>query len=118
MSALVRRRMAPTILLGLVLLAAAILRFWRLGASALVPDEAYYWLWSRHLAPGYYDHPAGVAFLIRASALVAGESEAGLRWLNALLGVGADVLHHAVEHAVLLKWKRGKLQAHPLGGMN
>jgi len=27
----------------------------------LVPDEAYYWVWSRALAPGYPDHPPMVA---------------------------------------------------------
>jgi 4-amino-4-deoxy-L-arabinose transferase-like glycosyltransferase len=31
----------------------------------LYPDEAYYWLWSRHLALSYYDHPPMVAYLIR-----------------------------------------------------
>lgn len=23
----------------------------------LLPDETYYWEWSRRLAPGYFDHP-------------------------------------------------------------
>lgn len=39
----------------------------RLVAAAnmnLVPDEAYYWLWSRHPAAGYYDHPPMVAWWI------------------------------------------------------
>jgi 4-amino-4-deoxy-L-arabinose transferase-like glycosyltransferase len=39
--------------------------------AALLPvfqDEAYYWEWSRHLAAGYYDHPPGIALLIRAGA--------------------------------------------------
>lgn len=27
-------------------------------------DEAYYWLWSKFLAPGYLDHPPMVAFVI------------------------------------------------------
>ena len=31
----------------------------------LYPDEAYYWLWSRHLDFSYYDHPPMVAYLIR-----------------------------------------------------
>ena len=36
----------------------------RLVAAAWTPltfDEAYYWMWSRHLAGGYYDHPPSVA---------------------------------------------------------
>ena len=31
----------------------------------LVPDEAYYWQWSRHLALGYHDHPPMIAWTIR-----------------------------------------------------
>ncbi len=75
--------------LALLTLLAAALRCWRLGALALVGDEAYYWAWSRHLALSYYDHPAGVALLVRLSTLLGGQSEAGIRWLNAMLGVGA-----------------------------
>ena len=36
----------------------------RLVAAAFTPltfDEAYYWMWSKHLAGGYYDHPPMVA---------------------------------------------------------
>ena len=41
----------------------------RLVAAAYTPitfDEAYYWMWSKHLAFGYYDHPPMVALVIRA----------------------------------------------------
>jgi hypothetical protein len=75
--------------LALLLAVGAALRFRRLGALALVGDEAYYWLWSRHLALSYYDHPAGVALLVRLSTALGGQSEAGIRWLNAALGVAA-----------------------------
>ena len=34
------------------------------------PDEAYYWLWSRNLAPGYFDHPPVVALLIRLGGIL------------------------------------------------
>lgn len=40
---------------------------WRLHLSAalqLHPDEAYYWLWSRYLDVGYFDHPPMVAYFI------------------------------------------------------
>jgi 4-amino-4-deoxy-L-arabinose transferase-like glycosyltransferase len=45
----------------------------------LAPDEAYYWVWSRALQPGYLDHPPMVAFFIRAGTLLAGESAFGIR---------------------------------------
>ena len=43
------------------------LTLWRLYLSAtlqLHPDEAYYWLWSRHLDVAYFDHPPLVAWFI------------------------------------------------------
>jgi 4-amino-4-deoxy-L-arabinose transferase-like glycosyltransferase len=72
------------------------LRFWRLGAVALIGDESYYWLWSERPAPAYFDNAAGVAFLVRASTALAGQSERGIRWLNAALGVGAVYLSYVL----------------------
>jgi 4-amino-4-deoxy-L-arabinose transferase-like glycosyltransferase len=46
--------------------------------AARVPlsgDEGYYWLWSRHLAWGYYDHPPMVAWVIRLTTSLLGTSE-------------------------------------------
>jgi 4-amino-4-deoxy-L-arabinose transferase-like glycosyltransferase len=54
----------------------------RLIAGALLPlsaDEAYYWLWSRHLAAGYYDHPPAIAYLIRAGTMLFGQTALGVR---------------------------------------
>jgi 4-amino-4-deoxy-L-arabinose transferase-like glycosyltransferase len=91
------RRLAaiPWELVAIVLLAAG-LRFWDLGRVGLIGDESYYWLWSEHLAPSYFDHPAGVAWMVRVSTLLGGSSEAGIRWLNAALGIGAVVLVYAL----------------------
>jgi 4-amino-4-deoxy-L-arabinose transferase-like glycosyltransferase len=36
----------------------------------LYTDEAYYWLWSKHLAAGYLDHPPMSAFVIWVSTLL------------------------------------------------
>jgi len=44
-----------------------VLTLWRLYLSAtlqLHPDEAYYWLWSRNLDIGYFDHSPAVAYFI------------------------------------------------------
>lgn len=47
---------------GLIVILRAVL-----AASAnLAEDETYYWLWSTHLAAGYYDHPPMIAYWIRA----------------------------------------------------
>ncbi len=48
----------------LVVLAATAWRLHLAAALQLHPDEAYYWLWSRQLDIGYFDHPPMVAFFI------------------------------------------------------
>ena len=45
---------------------AAVVRLLLAAWLPLFPDETYYWEWSRRLAPGYFDHPFGIALLIRA----------------------------------------------------
>jgi 4-amino-4-deoxy-L-arabinose transferase-like glycosyltransferase len=56
----------------LVLVGAALLRLLFAGLIPLFPDETYYWEWSRHLAAGYFDHPWGIAALIRGGVWLAG----------------------------------------------
>jgi 4-amino-4-deoxy-L-arabinose transferase-like glycosyltransferase len=55
----------------------------------LVPDEAFYWVLSRHLAAGYLDHPPGIAFQIRAGTYLFGFNELGVRCGASLLAFGA-----------------------------
>ncbi len=67
----------------------------RLVVAALVPlapDEAYYWVWSRTLQPGYLDHPPMVAVFIRAGTLIAGETALGIRLMGPLAIALASVL--------------------------
>jgi len=62
----------------------------RLVGAAWTPltfDEAYYWMWSKHLAFGYYDHPPGVAVLIRLGTMIAGDTELGVRLVSILLAL-------------------------------
>lgn len=53
-----------------ILLAGLLVRLVFAALLPLFPDEAYYWEWSRHLAPGYFDHPPGVAVTIRFGTMV------------------------------------------------
>jgi 4-amino-4-deoxy-L-arabinose transferase-like glycosyltransferase len=69
--------------------ALIVLRFVAGAVLPLSADEAYYWLWSRHLAAGYYDHPPAIAFLIRAGTLVFGDSAFGVRAVPMLLSIPA-----------------------------
>ena len=62
----------------------------RLVGAAWTPltfDEAYYWMWSKHLAFGYYDHPPAVALVIRLGTMIAGDTEFGVRLVSILLAL-------------------------------
>ncbi|MFB9972232.1 glycosyltransferase family 39 protein [Pseudoroseomonas cervicalis] len=56
------------------------------------PDEAYYWVWGRALAPSYYDHPPMVAVWTALGSLVAGDNAFGLRLLGPVGVAIASVL--------------------------
>src|SRR6202790_4021672 len=74
---------------GIVLTVLALVLL-RLLAAAYTPlsfDEAYYWMWSKHLAGGYYDHPPGVAVVIRLGTMIAGDTEFGVRLVSILLAL-------------------------------
>ena len=71
-------------LTGLRLVVAALL--------PLTPDEAYYWVWSRALAPGYVDHPPMAALWIRAGTTLIGETPLGVRLLGPLAAALSTLL--------------------------
>jgi len=88
----------------LAIVPAALLRLGRLSFTPLIGDEAYYWLWSRHLALSYLDHPPGIALLIRVSTWIGGESEVGIRWLNAILGIASVALVYWIGYRLYSRW--------------
>jgi len=45
----------------------------------LVPDEAYYWQWSRYFSLGYHDHPPMIAWTIKLATLIFGQTERAVR---------------------------------------
>ena len=55
----------------------------------LFDDEAYYALWARDLALGYYDHPPVIAYMIRMGTGLLGETTLGIR-LFAVIGFVAS----------------------------
>jgi 4-amino-4-deoxy-L-arabinose transferase-like glycosyltransferase len=84
-----RRRTGALALLAVAAAATLGFRFAYAAWRPLLPDEAYYWEWSRHLAGGYFDHPPMVAYLIRASTGLLGTRELGVRALGVVLMAGA-----------------------------
>jgi 4-amino-4-deoxy-L-arabinose transferase-like glycosyltransferase len=72
---------------ALVILALVALRLIAAAVTPITFDEAYYWMWSKHLAGGYYDHPPMVAVVIRLGTLIAGDTELGVRLVSILLAL-------------------------------
>jgi 4-amino-4-deoxy-L-arabinose transferase-like glycosyltransferase len=75
--------------LGLILLLSVA----RLGVLLktpleLYPDEAQYWLWSRHLAFGYFSKPPMVAWLIALTTRLGGDAEPYVRASAVFLNAG------------------------------
>ena len=60
------------------------------AATTLSFDEALYWLWSRHIAGGYYDHPPINPILIRLGTTAFGNTEFGVRVFGVLLALPAS----------------------------
>lgn len=52
----------------------------------LIGDEAYYWLYSRYLSWGYFDHPPMTALLIKAGYSLF-QNELGVRLLSVVLNL-------------------------------
>lgn len=93
-------------------LAVAVLLLLRAAMAGLLPlsaDEAYYWLWSRQLAAGYYDHPPAIAFLIRTGTMLFGHTEFGVRFCGVLLSVAASWFVWQTGLAILRDGKKAAL---------
>lgn len=68
-----------------VVLASGVLRSVLALLLPIGDDEAYYWLWSRHLAWSYPDHPPMVAAVVAASTRLFGDGVFGIRALNVVM---------------------------------
>lgn len=66
----------------------------KLILAAVIPlsaDESYYWVWTRHLDIGYFDHPPMVAWLFALGKFLEPFGHA-VRWPAVLLGHGTIVV--------------------------
>lgn len=103
--------------LGLLTLALVVAAAARLP---VLPDEAYYWTWSRQLEWAYFDHPPTHAWVLAASTRVFGDSPLALRLpsLLAMLGalgfVGASARRLAPESAAAPRLAARLLLASPM----
>jgi 4-amino-4-deoxy-L-arabinose transferase-like glycosyltransferase len=63
-------------------------RLWFITRIELVPDEAYYWLWSKHLAASYRDKGPAIAWTIALGTRLFGDTLFGIRFFSVLLAAG------------------------------
>jgi 4-amino-4-deoxy-L-arabinose transferase-like glycosyltransferase len=87
------RASADAAALGRMAAGIAFLTLLRFALGAFLPlsfDEAYYWLWSKHLAASYFDHPPAIAYAIRLGTAVLGDTAIGVRAIPLLASVLAS----------------------------
>ncbi len=65
----------------------------------LLPDETYYWLWTKRLEGGYFDHPPGVALMVVMGTGLFGDTVAGVRAGPLVAALGTHLL------AVVAAWQ-------------
>lgn len=56
------------------------------GTIGLGEDEAYQWIWSKHLALSYYSKPPGIAWIQFAGTSLFGDNEFGVRFFSPVFG--------------------------------
>jgi membrane-associated phospholipid phosphatase len=86
---------AEWIRLGYILIIFLLVVRWLYLASGIIglsEDEAYQWLWSKHLALSYYSKPLGIAFLQFAGTHLWGDTAFGVRFFSPLLASLTGVL--------------------------
>ena len=82
------RQTSPLRLAILLLLALTGYRLWFCTRMELVPDEAYGWLWSKHLAASYRDKGPAIAWIIALGTKLFGDTVFGIRFFAVLLSSG------------------------------
>jgi len=79
---------SPAWAAGLLIAAATLVRFFLTSWLPLLPDEAYYWQWSRHLDASYISKGPGVAYTIAAGTALFGSNNFGIRFFAVALSAG------------------------------
>jgi membrane-associated phospholipid phosphatase len=75
------------------------------GTIELSQDEAYQWVWSKHLALSYYSKPPAIAFIQLASTSIFGDTEFGVRFFSPLFA--------AITSLLLLRFLAREVGARP-----
>ena len=78
----------------LVILLALVGRWFYLasGIIGLSQDEAYQWLWSKHLALSYYSKPPGIALIQWTGTALFGDTDFGVRFFSPVFAAVLSLL--------------------------
>jgi len=86
------RQTSPVRLAIFLLFALTCYRLWFITQMELVPDEGYYWLWSKHLAWSYRDKGPAVAWTIALGTKIFGNTVFGIRFFAVMLSTATGAL--------------------------
>jgi 4-amino-4-deoxy-L-arabinose transferase-like glycosyltransferase len=75
-----------------LILGFTLLRLLFAATVPLMPQEAYYWQWSRHLDWSYFDHPPMVAYGIALTTAVFGQNAFAVKLAAVLWALGWNLL--------------------------
>ena len=81
--------------LGYILIFVMLVARWIYIASGIIQlsqDEAYQWVWSKHLALSYYSKPPGIALIQFAGTSLWGDTELGVRFFSPLFAAILSVM--------------------------
>lgn len=71
-----------------VIAGMTLLRFFFCTWLPILPDEAYYFQWSRHLDASYFSKGPAVAYTIAAGSALFGDNNMGIRFFAVMLSAG------------------------------
>ncbi len=78
--------------IGQLIAGFTLLRLLLAATAPLLPQEAYYWTWSRHLDWSYFDHPPLATYAIALTTSVFGSTAFGIKLAAVLWSVGWNLL--------------------------
>ena len=80
--------LSPAAAAILVIAATTLFRFFYAAWLPILPDEAYYFQWSRHLDASYFSKGPAVAYTIWAGTEIFGANNLGVRFFAVMLSAG------------------------------
>ena len=80
--------LSPAVAAGVLIAVATLVRFFFASWLPMLPDETYYFQWSRHLDASYFSKGPAVAYTIAAGTALWGPTNLGVRFFAVALSAG------------------------------